>query len=160
MMLFLLKWLLLFHPFYTSLTEIDHNPKDAELEISIRIITNDLEETLKKYNPTVKVDLLNMDEVEKKKSYNQIFRYVNSRFKLSVNNKPCAITYLGFENVEENTLCYFEVKGITEMQKLHITNTILYDWQPTQTNMHVVDYKGQIKTRELTNPASESDFTF
>ena len=46
----------LMHPFYVSVIDINHNNKEASLEISVRTFTTDLENRLEKeYN--VKLDL-------------------------------------------------------------------------------------------------------
>ena len=124
------------------------------------MFTTDLEATLQKNNPLVKVDLLNSTAIDKTKLNGLIFHYLSYRFKLTANGHPCPINYIGFENVEENTWCYFEVKNITTLQKLHINSTILYDWQPEQTNMQVVKSGGKEKTFKLNNPDSEADFNF
>ena len=44
------------HPFYISITEINHNAKDKTLEISCKMFAEDLEETLDK-NYKTEVDL-------------------------------------------------------------------------------------------------------
>jgi hypothetical protein len=51
----LVQWLMagilsLVHPFYISMVEINHNAKDATVEISVRIFTEDFEKTLQKKN--------------------------------------------------------------------------------------------------------------
>ncbi|MFX6869053.1 DUF6702 family protein, partial [Acinetobacter baumannii] len=47
----------LIHPFFVSVIEIQHNPKEASAEISVRIFTDDLEKTLQPYSKE-KIDLL------------------------------------------------------------------------------------------------------
>ena len=48
----------LYHPYYISVVEINHNAADKTLEISCKIFTNDFETTLEK-NYKTKVDLVN-----------------------------------------------------------------------------------------------------
>ncbi len=55
------KWLAIavlgfFHPFYVSVTEINHNAKEQTLEISCKMFAEDLEEILKKNYKTA-IDL-------------------------------------------------------------------------------------------------------
>ena len=47
----------LLHPFYVSVIDINHNTKEESVEMSIRIFTQDLEETLQKYS-TAKIDMV------------------------------------------------------------------------------------------------------
>ena len=57
------------HPYYISMTEIEHDKTNNTLEISVRIFTDDLEKTIRK-TYTGKVDLLNKDEKSNFISYN------------------------------------------------------------------------------------------
>ena len=50
----LYQWLIvaytaLIHPFFVSMTDINYNDNNKSLEISVRIFTDDLENTLRKY---------------------------------------------------------------------------------------------------------------
>ncbi|MEO7309595.1 MAG: DUF6702 family protein [Chitinophagaceae bacterium] len=152
------KWLLLFHPFFISVTDINHNSKDQLLEVSVRIFTDDFEKTLRKNYPTLKVDLTNeksagaMDELIKK--------YLPANLQLVVNGKFCPLKYVGFEKIEESTWCYFEVENIPDLKRLYIHNSILYDWQPKQTNMCIVHANGEEKTNKTEQPATEITFIF
>ena len=47
----------LIHPFFVSVIEIQHNPKEASAEISVRVFTDDLEKTLQAYSKE-KIDLV------------------------------------------------------------------------------------------------------
>jgi hypothetical protein len=160
LMSLLLKWLLLFHPYYVSVAEINHNAKTESIEICVRIISNDLEETLRKNNPSYKVDLLSANAKVKQTTDSLINRYICSRFKLMVDGKAATTVYIGREIIEENTCCYFEVANIKSMKKLLVLNKLLYDWQHEQVNMHVVKYNKQEKTNKLNYPDFEAVFNF
>lgn len=160
MMAFFLQWLLLLHPFYVSVTQIDHNAKTGELQISIRTFTTDLEAALRKNYPAAKIDLLSTTAQQKTADDAMIQRYETSHLKVIVDGKPYALRFVGREIIEENTWAYFEIESIKSFKKLHISNKLLYDWQPQQSNMHVVKYGGQEKTFKLDNPESEVDFSF
>lgn len=154
----LFKWLLLFHPFFVSVAEVDHNPKTKSLEISVRVFTDDFEKTLRKNFPSSKVDLINSPD---KAAMNKLVKtYISNHFQLSVDGKPQTLTYVGFEKIEESIWCYFEVPNITTMKKIALHNTVLYDWQLQQNNMCIVHYAGDEKTRKLENPESDVSFDF
>lgn len=156
----LLHWLLLFHPFYVSVTQINHNPKTAELEISIRTFTNDLEATLRKNFPSNKIDLLNTNAQQASADDALINKYMSGRLQVWVDGKLYKLHFVGRENIEENTWTYFEIEGVKIVKKLHINNKLLYDWQPQQSNMHEVKYAGKEKTYKLDNPESDVEFDF
>lgn len=60
---FLISAFSLLHPFFVSMTDIKYNPNDKDLEISVRIFTDDLENVLRKYT-TTKVDILHPADQE------------------------------------------------------------------------------------------------
>ena len=72
----------LLHPFYVSVIDINHNNKEASIEISVRTFTTDIENRLEKeYN--VKLDL--SDPKQKAKAETYINLYVQKRLALSAN---------------------------------------------------------------------------
>lgn len=154
----LFKWLLLFHPFFVSIADVDHNPKTKSLEISVRIFTDDFEKTLRQNFPSSKVDLINppnkvaMDKL--------IQTYILKHFQIAVDGKPQTLNYVGFEKIEESIWCYFDVPNITTIKKIALHDTVLYDWQQKQNNMCIVHYAGEEKTRKLENPEADVSFDF
>ena len=85
-------WMLLFHPFYVSVIEIQHNESAATAEISVRIFTEDLEETLRKQSNTP-IDLVypkNKTLMDK-----QVSAYIRQKLHLTINGKPCELQYIG-----------------------------------------------------------------
>ena len=155
---FLLSWLLFFHPYFVSVVEIDHNAKAQELEVSIRIFTDDLEVILQQKFPNQKVDLIKNPQPALTDTL--ISRYVRSRFHLQVDGKPVNLQYVGQERIEESNWCYFEVQKQPVPKRIHVSNQLLYDYKKEQVNMHIVKVNGKELTRKLDNPESEWDFNF
>ena len=148
----------LFHPFFVSVTEINHNARDKSLEISVRVFTDDFENTLKMHTPNQKVDLMapseggSMDSLVKK--------YIQQKITLEVNGQKRNMQYIGFERVEESIWAYFEVPGVAELKQLKISNPILYEYKKEQINMiHII--KGENRqSRKLDNPVADWTFKF
>lgn len=156
------KWLTtallaLFHPFYVSVTEINHNAKEKTLEVSCKMFVEDLEDILKKnYNTTV--DLSN----GKNQAQNDklIADYVSKHFMLNADGKPVKLSYIGYEKDSESAYCYFEVNNLPAVKKLDITNSVLQDLTKDQINiMHVV-VNGQRKSTKLDYPNKQASFQF
>lgn len=150
------SWLL--HPFYVSVTEVHHNAGDQALEVSIRIFTDDLENTLRMYAPGSKVDLINppqdgtMDTLIKK--------YIGNKLRMKVNGSPRPLRYIGFERVDESVWAYFEVPQVPVLSSLAVHNPLLYEYKKEQINMvHVVNGK-QRQSRKLDNPIADWEFKF
>src|SRR4051812_33325346 len=97
------KWLVFFaligtrtsgHPYYISVTEIEHNAGNKTLEISCKLFTDDFETALrKKYN--TKIDLLT---VQNKVAMNPLVNgYLQAHLAVKVGGKAVKLEFLGFE---------------------------------------------------------------
>ena len=140
-------WMLLFHPFYVSVIEIQHNESAATAEISVRIFTEDLEETLRKQSNTP-IDLVypkNKTLMDK-----QVSTYIRQKLHLTINGKPCELQYIGYEIQKESIWCYFEIPNITQLKTLEADCNLLYEFVNVQTNIFHVKKnskrKGQMTT--------------
>ena len=78
---FLTGMIAVLHPFFVSVIEINHNTKEATVEISVRIFTEDLEKTLQKYS-TQKMDIIN--PTDKALLEKQISQYITQKLKLKI----------------------------------------------------------------------------
>jgi hypothetical protein len=156
------KWLLITllgwaHPFYVSVTEINHNAKDKTLEVSCKIFVDDMEEVLKK-NSAISVDLAS----EKQKGQNDklLTAYIFKHLALSVDGKDTKLSYVGFEKDKESVYCYFEVTNIATVKKIDLTNSLLHDLNQQQINIMHVTMNGSRKSYKLDYPKSEAGFVF
>lgn len=150
-------WIGFFHPFYVSVIEIRHNETAATAEISVRIFTEDLEQTLRKQT-NGPVDLVYpKQKVQADKLVND---YIRKKIQLSINGKPSEMQYLGYEIQKESIWCYFEVPGISQMKTLDANCTLLYEFVNMQTNIfHVIKGKTE-QSKKLDYPASHLQFTW
>jgi hypothetical protein len=156
----LFHWLMIgftavIHPLYVSVIEVDHNPKDKAVEISVRIFTDDLEVTLKKYT-TGKVDLTR--PVNKAAMDKLVNNYISSRLQLKIDNKNTALHYIGYELQKESTWVYFEIMNVPSVKKIGLTCSLLYDYQEKQMNIFHVKANGTEKSYKLDNPESVVNF--
>src|SRR6478609_5786240 len=150
----MVQWLMtgivsLMHPFFVSVIEINHNAKEATVEISVRVFTEDLERTLQKYT-TTKLDILKPADnafLEK-----QISNYLVQRIKLKVNGQPVTPTYLGHEIQQESVWSYLEIPKTSSLNKLEIDCSLLYDFEKKQSNIFHVKSKGEDKSFKLDYP--------
>jgi hypothetical protein len=146
-----------FHPFYVSVTEINHNNKDQALEISCKIFVDDMEETLKK-NYKTKVDLSNTQNQEQNNKL--IADYVSRHLRFVADGKPQKLSYVGFEKESEAVYCYFEVPNLPTPKKLDVTNSLLHDFNNGQINIMHVIVNSNRKSYKLDYPNNQASFTF
>lgn len=147
----------LFHPFFISVIDINHNDKEASLEISVRTFTDDLEKMiLKEYQ--VKLDL--SDTKQKAKAETYINQYMQKKLALKANGLNVKMDYLGFEIQSESTWTYFEVKNVKQLKQLQVFCEILFGIDPQQINIFHVKSAGQRKSYELISPKNNTQFIF
>jgi hypothetical protein len=150
MVILLYKWLLFFpallgggpsatlnanstarHPLFVSVTEMNYNATDKDLEISCKIFTDDFEKTLAATYHT-KVDL----------------------------SAPSG-KYVGFEKENDATWSYFQVSNAaTAPKKIDVVNSILYESYDKQMNLMHVSVGGDRKSTRLNYPDKVASFQF
>jgi len=146
-----------FHPFYISITEINHNAKDKTLEISCKMFAEDLEETLDK-NYKTEVDLsLAKDKAALDKF---IPDYINRHFSLAVDGKPVKLNYVGYEKDKESAYCYFQINDVPMLKRLDVNNSLLYDFKEDQINIVHVVVNGKRQSTKLDFPSKLAGFSF
>jgi hypothetical protein len=143
------------HPFFVSVTEINHNPKDKTLEISCKIFINDFETALEKaFNS--KIDLNNARN--KNANDKMISDYIGKHFQIAVDGKLQQLQFVGSENKSESVWSYFQVNNIGSVKKIDIKSNILYESFESEINILHVTVSGNRKSLEVTNPNSSASF--
>jgi hypothetical protein len=155
--LIIISWLSFFHPFFVSVTEINHNAKNQSVEVSCRIFYDDLERTLEKQSKSP-IDIVHPKD---KTKMNQMLNdYIKKHLAIKADGKALSLNYVGYEIQEDAAWIYFEVKGISKVKKVEIHNDILFAEHPEQINMLHVTVGGQRKSTKLDNPESDAGFEF
>lgn len=157
------KWLVmaalsLFHPFFVSMTEFEYDAKDKALDVSVRIFTDDFENTLRKLHPGVKVDILHPADQAQMNQF--VADYIAKHLQLQVNGKPAAISFVGYEQQSESIWSYFEVKGLTGVQKVDVMNNLLHDYNTNQINMMHIKVGEKEQSYKLDYPDNKTTFSF
>ena len=81
------------HPFYISVVEIEHNAKEATIEISARTYTDDLEKMIQKeFN--VKLDLSQANQKEQANKY--IDLYMQKKLALQSGGVKFKMDFIGY----------------------------------------------------------------
>ena len=145
------------HPFYVSVTEIEHIPKEREVGISCKIFTDDFEYTLREAYRT-KVDLF--DPSGKAATSNLISNYINAHLKIKINGKTTSPVFIGFEREAEATWCYFSISGVNEITKVEVMDELLYDYRKEQVNLIHVTVNNSRKSKRVAYPESVAVFDF
>lgn len=145
------------HPFYVSITEINHNAGEQVLEISVKLFFDDLEKVLSAQHK-VMVDLIKPKDKAQVNGF--VGKYLQQHLMIRLDGKPVALEFLGYEVEREAAWCYLQVEQISSVKRVDITNDIFLQQYPTQINMMHVTVKGQRKSMRLNNPDSKTSFEF
>jgi hypothetical protein len=123
------------HTYHTSLTRMDYNAKDKNIEISIQLFIHDvtpmLERRLKK-----RVDIEKTAEVE-----GEIFKYLNETFVFQ-NKKGEAQTlkWVGKEFENDVVYVYVEIPFAESLEGARLQNSIFFESYPEQTNLVIAHF--------------------
>ena len=146
------------HPFFVSLTDINYNKTEKELEIIVRIFTDDFENTLRKNNPGLKIDVLHPANQQQ---LNQLVSsYIQKHLQFQLNGKAIQLSFIGYEQQAESIWTYFEVKQVSSVEKLAITNSLLHDYNTNQINMMHIKVSDKEQSTKLDYPEEHALFSF
>jgi hypothetical protein len=144
-----------FHPFYVSVTEFNHNQKDRTLEISCKMFADDFENALKAQSKTP-VDISNPgDTAQLNKA---AFEYLVKHLQLKINGRQVTIQFIGLEKENEAVWCYMQVNNVAGVSRLDVRNNLLYDMFKDQISIMHVSVKGNRKSTRLMYPDAQASF--
>ncbi|MEJ7736529.1 MAG: DUF6702 family protein [Chitinophagaceae bacterium] len=143
------------HPFFVSVTELNHNQAENTLEISCKMFADDFENALKAKHKTG-VDITHPKDP--RQADKLVFEYIQKHLQIKVNEKPVNLEYIGFEKESEAVWCYMQVKDISRIRKLEIMNNLLYEMYNTQIGIIHASAGGQRKSTRLNFPDTSATF--
>jgi hypothetical protein len=131
------------HAFHTSLTEIQYNPREKALEITIRLFTDDLENALTKINNGQKVMIGGKND----NSDAVLSKYIQQHFAIiSPQKQKKTINYLGKEIEGDATWVYVEIPDGQVVKDHILYNDLMQEMFDDQTNLVNFFYGGNKKT--------------
>ncbi len=156
------KWLMIgvlgvFHPFFVSVTEINHNAKDKALEISCKVFLDDLEKTLKKQLNTP-VELTTPKD--QKKAQQWVGDYIKKHLVIKVDGKQVMLEFVGYEVEGASLWSYYQVPNIASVHKIEVSNNLLYEMYDSQISIVHAQVGSDKKSTRVTNPETNMSFEF
>ena len=146
-----------FHDYHTSLTEINYNPKNKSLEVSLRLFTDDLELALTKLNGGKVITLESQSELVE----SLLELYIKKNFAIVSQNKEVKkIKYYGKEKEAEATWVYIEILDCAQIKDFTLFNTILIDLFSDQNNLVNIIYPTVKKTLVFDNKTRMQSWPF
>jgi hypothetical protein len=146
------------HPMHVSVTEIEFDEKDKELEIVSRIFIDDFEKTLQSNLRQPELDIL---EPKNGLTVDQMAsKYLADHIKLSLDNKAQKIEYLGHEREGEAFIFYFVVNKVKKWKTIQVLNNVIMETYDDQSNLVHVTVRENVKSLRLTRDKSADKLTF
>lgn len=134
------------HKFYVSNTIVEFNRNLGNFEVTCKIFTDDLELGLTGHtgqkvglggNRDSHLDFI-MDD------------YIKKHLKITFNDKPVMLSYVGYESEVDLTYVYFEIIAESDFNVMVVENSLLFEVYPEQKNIVDVRKDGWTKTSILT----------
>lgn len=154
---FLITFLTVVHPLHISVTEISLDEKEHELEIMIRVFTDDLEQAIRseRKNPD-----LNLWSPGKTTTDKLVWEYLQPKFKLTSGGEVLNLKYLGHEKDEDVTVFYIQVQPMQKFETISITNSIITELYDDQSNLINVTLGETTKSLRLMRSNSSGKVSF
>lgn len=155
--LLLLCWLNLSstHDFHTSIANGKLNPKSGDLEITLKVFTDDLELAIKN-NTNIELNLLSTTPHSEADLL--IENYILRRFQIKKPGENLQLNYIGNEIEVDITFIYLNINKMTVENELSIRNTVFFDTFDDQSN--IVNIKIQDKMYSVFLNAANPEKTF
>ncbi|AOW09253.1 DUF6702 family protein [Flavobacterium gilvum] len=131
------------HKFYMGIYQINYSPEKKMLQVTSRIFVDDLNKALeKKYN---KKFFIGSDK-ETLGSVELLKKYLVENFSIKVNGQSKTMNFLSKEMDADVLICYSNVKDISKINSLEISNSVLIDCFSEQQNIVHVTVFGTKKS--------------
>jgi hypothetical protein len=154
----ILSWVLSgLHPLHVSVTDIVHDEKERELEITMRIFTDDLEAAIRAQRNSADLDLLNPAQ----STTNELVKdYVLQRFSVSLDGKNQVLNFLGTQVEDDALLCYIQVRAVKKWKTIEVLNSIITEVYDDQSNLVHVTVGEKVRSLRLmkSNPSGKLTF--
>ena len=151
----LIFFLFVIHPIYISTSEIILNNNNAE--VKIRIFRDDLEDGLRLFHGKS----ISIDTNQKlKKESKEIDRYIQSKFKLSIDKSKINISIINYQLINDLVEISFSFKSELRIDNISVTNNILFDVYRVQKNVTLINFENQTKSHIFSFSDREKTFTY
>ena len=146
-----------FHPLYISVSTLHYNSSEEQLEITIKVFIDDMEEGLNQhfsqsFNLGLENELTIADSL--------IALYMGEKLDVAINDTPVGIKFLGKELDGQVVWLYLEGALKNPIQKIQVSNELLMETFKEQTNLINMRIGQEKRSFILTQKKKEDVATF
>jgi len=144
------------HKFHIALHLINYASEKKMLQITSRIHIEDLNKALgKKYQKKITIESENSSAEEL-----LLKEYLSNRFSIKVNGQVKTLNFLSKEIDGDELVCYWNIKNISKINSLEVSNTILIECFSDQQNMVNATVLGEKNSFLLTNSTTSKTLKY
>lgn len=143
----ILLMLVIAHPVHVSVTEIEFDEKERELEVVTRIFWDDLERAIRDERKEPDLNLL--ERTGSTTTDQLISAYLQPRFRVALNGKQQQVKYLGHEVDGEAIVAYTQILNVKRFSAIEVGNTVLTELYEDQSNLVHVTVGENVKSLRL-----------
>lgn len=147
------------HPYHVAYTTIEWFKESKKMKIVIKAFYHDLEDAVN-LEMGVEIDIKNHKDTGMRDSL--VYKYIKNHFQLKNNNDVVDYDEISIGFKDEFIQIKLEKNDISPEQ-IWISNSILYDSEPSQTNVFNFISFGQTtkkESRKIVNPVKEITYNF
>ena len=145
-----------YHPIHVSVCNIDLDPNEGKMELSLKIFADDFQDLiLQKYSVQLKL----VDQELPGEKISSVNRYIGETLKIEINGKE--IEELKFEKSELNEEAiwlYYSYDHGNRIRKINIRNTLMNEKFDDQTNLLIVSYNSKQNGYRMNNKTTDLTF--
>lgn len=130
--------------------------QERELEITMRIFTDDLELSVRNARNEPDLDLLNPGKGRSTEML--ISEYVMPRFSVVIDGKKQNLKFLGIEMETDAIVCYIQAPDVKRWRVMEVTNTVITETYDDQSNLVHLTVKGKVRSHRLTRHQPSGKF--
>lgn len=140
-------WMAAFHPLHVSVTEIEYDEQEKELEIVSRIFTDDLETAIRATAKLPELDLLNPQTGQTTEAL--VKQYVLARIRITLDGKEQKLNFLGIEKDSDAITAYIQVSQVKRWKTIQVENSVIHETYNDQSNIVHVTLNGIVRSLRL-----------
>jgi hypothetical protein len=150
--------LLSLHPLHISVTEIQMDEKEKELEITMRVFTDDLETALRQALNQPELDIL---EPKNGLTVDQMMEtYLKKHFNVKLDDKLQVAKLIGHEQDADAFIFYIGISNVKKWKTISVLNSALTASFEDQSNLVHVTVRDETKSLRLTRDTPADKLTF
>lgn len=134
------------HKSFISISNMEYNETEKQIEVSLKLTAHDFEHVLeKKFGKQIHIENVKAgSEVDK-----FIINYIKTHFSVKSGSELAVFNYVGREvTVKDELFFYFTISNVKNPSKIVVRNTFLFEIFQQQQN--IIHYKLKGKTKSLT----------